>query len=169
MILILSEQNDVTTDIVCSWLNHYNCKFIRINEEEAHNPDVKIRINDGKFTVLYSSNSQDYDLSNVEICWYRRGFLYFHIEEWLPNVGDSTNESISKFLDNEGSTLKNFFYRFFGSMLSINHPDNYNCNKLIALYEATKVGFKIPNSLISRHSTDLRSFIGRSASSGARG
>lgn len=50
--MILSEQNDITTDIVCSWLNHYNCKFLRVNEEEAHNPDVKVRINNGQFTVL---------------------------------------------------------------------------------------------------------------------
>jgi len=35
MILILSEQIDNTTDIVCSWLNRYGCEFLRINEKDA--------------------------------------------------------------------------------------------------------------------------------------
>lgn len=33
--LILSEQTDVTTDIVCSWLNHYGCSYLRVNEKDA--------------------------------------------------------------------------------------------------------------------------------------
>ena len=52
MILILSEQTDATTDIVCSWLNHYGCNYLRINEEDAHNPNVEIRIKNGKFKVV---------------------------------------------------------------------------------------------------------------------
>ncbi len=35
MMLILSEQTDVTTDIVCSWLNHYGCSYLRVNETDA--------------------------------------------------------------------------------------------------------------------------------------
>ena len=33
--LILSEQTDATTDIVCSWLNHYGCSYLRVNEKDA--------------------------------------------------------------------------------------------------------------------------------------
>ena len=33
--LILSEQTDVTTVIVCSWLNHYGCSYLRVNETDA--------------------------------------------------------------------------------------------------------------------------------------
>ena len=35
MILILSEQIDNTTDIVCSWLNRYGCSYLRVNEKDA--------------------------------------------------------------------------------------------------------------------------------------
>lgn len=164
MMLILSEQTDATTDVVCSWLNHYGCDYLRVNEEDAHNPHVEIRIKDGKFTALYSDDSHVYDLSDVEICWYRRGFFKFHVEERLSDVSDSTNESITRFLGNEGKTLENFFYFLFGKKLSINHPANYNFNKLIALHEAADIGFKIPNTLLCRHSADLKKFVDENGS-----
>ena len=83
-ILILSEQTDITTDIVCAWLNHSNCKYLRINDEDAHNPDVETRIIDGQFKVLYLHEGLKYDLSDIEICWCRRGFLNFHFEKKYP-------------------------------------------------------------------------------------
>lgn len=164
MILILSEQTDATTDIVCSWLNHYGCNYLRINEEDAHNPNVEIRIKNGKFKVTYSNGSRIYDLSDIGICWYRRGFFTFHVEERLPDVNDFTNGSITRFLSNEGKTLENFFYNLFGKKLSINHPVNYNFNKIIALHEAADIGFKIPNTLICRHSVDLKKFVDENGS-----
>ena len=164
MILILSEQTDATTDIVCSWLNHYGCEFLRINDESAHNPNVEIQIKDGKFTVLYANDYRVYDLSDIEICWCRRGFLKFHIEKKLTDVNASTKESMARFLNNEGKTLENFFYYLFGKKLSINHPANYNFNKLIALHEAADSGFKIPNTLLCRHSVDLKKFVGENGS-----
>lgn len=164
MILILSEQIDNTTDIVCSWLNRYGCEFLRINDEDAHNPLMEIRIKDGKFTVSYSDGSRVHDLSDIEICWCRRGFFKFHIEERLPNVSVSTNESITRFLGNEGNTLEYFFYYLFGKKLSINHPANYNFNKLIALHEAADIGFKIPNTVLCRDSADLKKFVDENGS-----
>ena len=35
MIFILGEGKDITTDIVCHWLNYYQSPFIRINKEET--------------------------------------------------------------------------------------------------------------------------------------
>ena len=164
MILILSEQTDATTDIVCSWLNHYGCEFLRINDESAHNPHVEIRIKDGKFMVLYANDSHVYDFSDIEVCWCRRGFFNFHVEKKLTEVNASTKESMARFLNNEGQTLENFFYYLFGKKLSINHPANYNFNKLIALHEAADIGFKIPNTLLCRHSVDLKKFVGENGS-----
>lgn len=164
MILLLSERTDATTNIVCSWLNHYGCEFLRLNDEDAHNLHVEIRIQDGKFTVSYSDDFRVYDLYDIEICWYRRGFFNFHVEKRLPDVSDSTNESIIRFLDNEGKTLEDFLYHLFVRKHSINHPNNYNFNKLIALHEAADVGFKVPNTLICRHSTDLKKFVDETGS-----
>lgn len=164
MILILSEQTDVTTDLVCSWLNHFVCEYLRINEEDAHNPDVEIHIEDGEFAVFYSNGRHNYNLSNIEICWYRRGFLKFHIEKCLTDVNDSTNRSMARFLDNEGKTLENFLYHLSGKKHSINDPAKYNYNKLIALYEAANIGFKIPNTLLCRHPADLKKFVDENGS-----
>lgn len=164
MILILSEQTDTTTDIVCSWLKYYGCNYLRINEENAHNLGVEVRFEGGQLEVLYADSSNVYDLSDIEICWYRRGFLRFHVEKQLPHANDSTNESIVRFLNNEGRTLENFLYHSLGKKVSINHPSNYNFNKLIALHEATDIGFKIPNTLLCRHSADLKKFVDENGS-----
>lgn len=41
-ILIISEQIDTSTNIVCSWLNYYDCPYLRLDDEQGKNIDIEI-------------------------------------------------------------------------------------------------------------------------------
>lgn len=56
MILILSEEKDITTDIVCNWLNYNQIKFIRLNDENTKNVSVVLHIGNGDSIISFKNN-----------------------------------------------------------------------------------------------------------------
>lgn len=158
-IVILGESSDKSTDLVCQWLHHWNVPFLRLNEENEVNPVVGIEYENEGINVFVYKDGVRYHLSESQKTWFRRGYFLFRYVDDIPALGEETNRSIKKHLANEGKTLERFLYYHLGKNIAINHPDNYNYNKLIALREAQNAGLKIPPTLLSVHPDAIREFL----------
>lgn len=160
-IMILGESSDKSTDLVCQWLHHWNVPFLRLNEENEVNPVVRMEFENSSANVHLHKKGCKYDLSKLQKTWFRRGYFLFRNIDDIPTLALETNESIKKHITNEGKTLERFMYYYLGQGVSINHPDNYNYNKLIALREAQKVGLLVPPTLLAVQAEELRQFVAK--------
>lgn len=159
--MILGESSDKSTDLVCQWLHHWNIPYIRLNEENEVNPIVGIEYEKEDIKVLVHKDGCQYDLSKLHKTWFRRGyFLFRHIDD-IPTLAAETNKSIREHLANDGKTLERFLYYYLSKGIAINHPDNYNYNKLIALREAQKVGLLVPPTMLAVQAEELRQFVAK--------
>lgn len=83
MILIISEQSDTSTDIVCDWLVHYKEKFIRVNLEECFLNSLNIQLSPN-FDIVFSTQYSTFKYSSLKSVWFRRGYFKF----FIPNFKD---------------------------------------------------------------------------------
>lgn len=157
--LIISEEIDRSSDIVCAWLNYFSVNFTRFNGEEFNNPKLIVNQSNDKLSVTISLGTKSVNLSEIESVWFRRGYLYTYSTFELPEHLSDTIEDIDKHLDNEGRTLRQFLFDILYEKRAINHPESYNCNKLTALHEAARVGLKIPDTVISNDGDSIRTFV----------
>lgn len=158
-ILIISEQIDTSTNIVCSWLNYYDCPYLRLDDEQGKNIDIEIIVQNCDFKTILHTNEGIHVLEETKIVWFRRGYLKFGMEQTLLFEDNSTNKSIVRFIDNEGETLEKYLYEVISSERRVNYPGEYNYNKLIALKVAYSLGFNIPDTILSRKSNSLKRFV----------
>ena len=90
-LVILSEETDRSSDIVCYWLQWGHTPYIRINSEKFVNPQIEIRGTFDDSSVILSKNGFEVNLSETETVWFRRPFpntlitsLHFGIH-YIPN------------------------------------------------------------------------------------
>jgi ATP-GRASP peptide maturase of grasp-with-spasm system len=141
MVLIFSQQNDISTDLVIEWLLKENVPFYRINQEYI---DVEIKISQEKTTCNIIHNSNKIDLDLVTSVWYRRGcirFKYFN--------SDELEHYHINHLKIEAKTIEEYVHFILEKKTCINDPYRPNMNKLIALENAKHVGLNIPKTLIA--------------------
>ena len=159
--MILGESSDKSTDLVCQWLCYWNVPFLRLNEENEVNPIVGIEYEKKDIKVFVHKAGCQYDLSKLHKTWFRRGYFLFRYIDDIPTLAAETNKSIREHLANDGKTLERFLYYYLSKGIVINHPDNYNYNKLIALREAQKVGLLVPPTLMAVHPEKMRQFVAK--------
>lgn len=158
-LVILTEQSDKSADMVCQWLYHWDYDFLRFNEDKSVNPVVKVSFENGENTTTLRVHGEEFLLTGIPKTWFRRGFVKCMSLGNVPNLQSKTNKSIERHLENEGKTLEEFLYFILGQSQGINHPNCYNYNKLIALFEAQKIGFHIPPTLLSVNAQYLKQFV----------
>jgi len=153
MIIIFSNQNDLSTAIVIQWLIKENHSFIRINEED--NVSIsKININDGDEGYQLKYKDVMINFSDITSVWYRRGSLSF-IEENIE-----FEESIQKdYVQKDFSIVREFVFRKLGEKRSINNYNSRSVNKLIALDIAKQCGLRIPDTLVTSDKNELQLFL----------
>lgn len=71
-ILIISEQIDTSTNIVCSWLNYYDCPYLRLDDEQGKNIDIEIIVQNCDFKTILHTNEGIHVLEETKIVWFRR-------------------------------------------------------------------------------------------------
>lgn len=159
MLCIISEEVDSTTDIVCNWLNYYQCPFIRINREKTTKYEVVVCLGEQKEEIIIKRGITEYNLSDIEKVWFRRGLFDFRQGHYDILLDNTAKQCIDAHLSDECNTLESFLYYILKQKNGINHPFVYNYNKLTALHEAQKAGLKIPQTLITGNGEIIRNFI----------
>lgn len=150
MILILSNNNDRSTNDTIDWLNldflrTDSCNFIRNLFFNFNTLDYEIQLFDGKW------------IKNIATYWYRRDDFVLGVNSDRI-VNENTQTRLN--LENEWDRLKDFLHIYCESKNSIGsyHKEIFQ-NKLTTLFLAQQMGLKIPPTLVTTQKDNLVAFI----------
>jgi ATP-GRASP peptide maturase of grasp-with-spasm system len=155
MLLILSENNDYSTNEVIDWLNYFKIKYLRVNENSVlYFNYFGYRKNKISWEVIVYEDSCQ---SVCKICsddissfWYRRGYLNmpnaFSFE--CHNSKDTFLQALSEYLNyNQNDLIELIYKSFVGKKFIGKHQDNF-ISKILQLETARKVGLRTPETEI---------------------
>ncbi|MBV8326249.1 grasp-with-spasm system ATP-grasp peptide maturase [Chryseobacterium sp.] len=142
MILILSQNNEITTTEVIKYLIQMNKKFIRVHEDEL----FEIKIRDKK--IFLEGTHNVFFLDDIKSVWYRRGGLKFKRLKY-------TNRSIHLNMSETQHWLEDYVKKTLESKKNINKESNSDVNKLIILNKAKDIGFDVPEYFLSENTDDV--------------
>ena len=153
MILILSNKWDVSVDFVIKQLRSSGADYLRLNTEDLPRTFTTINIPELKF--LLNKQNKTYDLAkSVNVIWNRRpGFPF-------EDISESENSGIERFINNQWYTWLECL-QLIPDVTWINHPNSntYMECKPRQLIIAKKMGFNIPQTIISNDFVEINNFI----------
>jgi hypothetical protein len=139
MLLIISEDEDLTTSEVINWLQYQKTKFVRINSKTKVELESFALKDDKIFwslRIFKADSKSAFTLTSDEISayWYRRGYLNVEsgIEVWQPLDQDLLS-ALDSYVNNNNRDWIEIIYDSFRHIKHIGSiKDNY-LNKLHCL------------------------------------
>lgn len=146
MVLILSEENDFSTNDVIDWLIYYRIKFVRINS----NDQIKLNyLCSDVFEIC--CKKQIINSINIDSVWYRRGNFFFDLTTKRNNIFINYNHE-------ENKVIKSHIHNILSLKRSLNNFNFSDENKLDILSEAKKLGLNTSNYLVTQSKDVLQDF-----------
>ena len=142
MILILSTNQETTTNEVIKWLKALGKAFIRIHEDEI------FEIKTHQSRIFLQSQRNSFFIEDITSVWYRRGGLQFMRKEY-------DNPSINAYMNETQYWLEDYVIKTLERKKHINKQSNSHLNKLLALEQAKKVGLKVPSYYLAENTDQL--------------
>ncbi|KMQ68004.1 alpha-L-glutamate ligase [Chryseobacterium sp. FH2] len=142
MILIISENNERTTNEIIRWLVSLNKKFIRVHEDEIFEIKVKEK------RIYIESHRNCFFIDEIKSVWFRRGglrFLRIRYEELAINLH----------MNEYQHWLEDYVRNYLERKKHINKESNYHLNKLIVLDIAKEIGFDIPDYFLAENTNEV--------------
>jgi len=152
MILILSNKWDLTVDFVVAELRARGCDFIRINTEDLASGQATICL--PNLRILASKHGEVHDLTHtVNVIWNRRPGKPF---DDIPRSARPSPATQSFVNDQWFSWLEAL--QLIPNVTWINHPQANDAmeNKARQLWIASKIGFQIPETVITNDPEEAR-------------
>ena len=157
MILILCQENDVTSLKVIEWLKYYKIPFLNIEDNKSIDIIDEISINKNEIRIKFTYHNKQYTLDSFSVVWNRRGSFLFSRQKThsiQENLGIKDN-SFYNHITREAETLKEFVAYCLTKKFYIDDSRYYSINKLIVLDIAKQIGLKIPDTIITNDYTNL--------------
>jgi len=156
MVLIITNNGDLSSSHLIKWLIHSKIQFLRINDEDKSSFSIKHFNIENKLDFIFEFKNKEYKLSQFNSIFFRRGNLLnqYEISEYSKDYFKEVNKYVSKKIVN----INTFFHTI---LLKKHNTGGYlksNLNKLVVLNEALQVGFKIPKSIITTYSKQIKKF-----------
>lgn len=129
MILIISQNQEITTTEVIKWLLKMGKPFIRVHEDEVFKIKEK--------RIYLESQRNCFFIDDIASVWYRRGGLVFEHLHYK-------NESINLNMNEYQHWLEDYVRKTLESKKHINKESNSDVNKLLVLEQAHKFGLDVP-------------------------
>ncbi|MEI7597424.1 MAG: grasp-with-spasm system ATP-grasp peptide maturase [Bacteroidota bacterium] len=143
MILILSNENDLSTCEVLEWITYFGCKYIRLNETD-NVYFKKLKIENKQTSILVENQDNDINLSDFSSYWYRRGSFNLSNFKWeLPIQNDLINH-----LYKERFFLLDYIYSTLDSIHGLGCFNTSTSSKLKSLHCASICELIIPQTNI---------------------
>ncbi len=143
MILIITHKTDFTADFVVNKLNQRGIAYRRLNCEDLLLLEFNIKFDaDFRYSIL--------DENHYESVWFRR--------TKLPEIKGLSNEETIYVSGEIDSFLKNVFSTLPAKWLSSPASVYEAENKLLQLKTAQRLGFIIPNTLVTNSKVELKKF-----------
>lgn len=157
MILIISNKWDVSVDFVVRELQNAAYPYLRINSEDLATEQATITLSE--FHIFLSKHSKTYDLTkDIRVIWYRRPGKPF--DEIPKNKRPS--RATQRFVNDQWYSWLEAI-QLLPMVTWINDPRVNDAmeNKIRQLTLATKVGFRIPETIVSNDSDDVRQMMNK--------
>ncbi|PWW19536.1 MULTISPECIES: grasp-with-spasm system ATP-grasp peptide maturase [unclassified Chryseobacterium] len=142
MILILSANQETTTNEVIKWLKALGKPFIRIHEDEI------FEITAHQNRIFLQSQRNSFYIEDISSVWYRRGGLQFRRKEYK-------NPSINAHMNETQYWLEDYVIKMLEMKKHINKQSNSHLNKLLVLEKAKKVDLKVPSYYLAENTEQL--------------
>ncbi len=156
MILIITDEGEITTNDVIDWLKYYNTPFRRFSD--LHELIIKsFTLIEGQINFTFEINGEIFDFKNIKSIWYRRSRLKLKTINYSSNIDLSFDRSLNRQLKEENLHIHELIWDLFKSK-SINTEYDNNINKLKVLNACSKLNIKYPKSLITTSRTELLKF-----------
>lgn len=164
MILILTDDDESSTNDVIDWLFYYNIPFRRINENSVVFIEQLV-LEDKTNFILNVINPVDMGtVECINLCdltgfWYRRGEIKPSWEE--VNHGDFSKKELKNlnyYLKREYFSIVKALYMLLGEKKNIGSIFENETNKTYNLHLAKMVGLDIPETLITGKKEALQQF-----------
>lgn len=157
MILVISKEEDISTDYFMEWCAFMRIEVVRINEYESANLTKSIFLSNGNLEIDFEIKGRKISLSEIKSVWFRRGSLRHYSElQHDKDFAKRDLKSVQVFLENESTTLNDFIAFSLKTKKCLNDQNHYNANKLITLYTAAQIGLNIPQTYISQNGVSLQ-------------
>ena len=154
MIIIFTNENDLSTLEVAKRLKHQNVEFYIINPQEKIYKFSYLN-NDGIY--FYNTiTKKEINLQNVSACWWRRTGLgienFFDVNTSFKQLVSTEHNLVEilkgkqSIINSEFIALKEYIFNYVYKKAKINlgHPELFGLNRLTTLDLAKKHGFKTP-------------------------
>ena len=150
MVIIFSEEKDLSTSLTMEWLAKLGISVTRFNVE-SQNLDPSLFISNEGSEIMDNSIPK----SDPSIVWYRRGY----ISNWQNYSYDKgllreTRAKIREHLRGEFKDYRSACYGLLGNF-NIDKPDKYSANKLEILSWASLLGMNVPKTLVTCSKKDV--------------
>lgn len=163
MILLFSQENDLSTNEVIDWLIHYKQDFVRINIDEKNSYQNQLLISNNITHCNITHNDKTINLKKVKSYWYRRGGNFTMPKSVnLPKFSKTKKlqKELSTDLWQEANTISEFIYNNLQKNTKhIGDRSTSSPNKLEMLQIAKESGLDIPNTVVTGAKKELIEFI----------
>nr|WP_299206803.1 grasp-with-spasm system ATP-grasp peptide maturase [uncultured Brumimicrobium sp.] len=159
MILIISEQEDYSTERVTKWLDHLHAKYFRLNKEDPIK-NLEITFSNNDFSINLYINEEWLLFKEIHSVWYRRGELNFDFDlTFTKNATDSFVKGVQyNLIHEELKTINDFMEHVLINKPSLGSMKWKNANKLLSLLYAQRAELEVPKSIISTEKKQLKTF-----------
>ncbi|MEZ3550438.1 MAG: grasp-with-spasm system ATP-grasp peptide maturase [Lachnospiraceae bacterium] len=147
MVLILTSSGDYSTDCVIDWLKYYQAKFIRLNSEDLIDERFKIFIGQSPGLSI-TVNDKMVPLHEIKAIWFRK-FYFTNTSAFIENfpVGRFRKEKMLAI--NQQKSILKFIVLSLKDKKWLPRPFDLPLNKSYVVYQALRIGMKIPQTIIT--------------------
>lgn len=158
MILILSNDGDLSCDLVQNWLKKYDYPFLRINAWDFLTQDVFISIVKGQ--VYINLNGTSIDTQSIRAIWFRKYGLFrsSNTYKYLSET-NKLSEAHLNHLSKEFHRAISILPIALRNRKWLTDPHSSDLNKLEVLIKASECGLHTPETYISNRREGLKNIL----------
>jgi ATP-GRASP peptide maturase of grasp-with-spasm system len=149
MILIISEKNDYSTNLVIEWLNYYKKDLFRLNTEDQ----VEILNLENDNFIISVNKSVIIEYKNITSVWFRRGNI--ELKKTIIRENSIIDKYLNFFLKKELFVLEEYLNFLLQKKRCLGNPNLLNLNKLEVLNKAKFFGLLIPEFFVTKSKEEL--------------
>jgi glutathione synthase/RimK-type ligase-like ATP-grasp enzyme len=154
MILILTNKLDVTADFVVRELRNRKAQYFRLNTEDLVSEQCNISY--FPLSIKVTKNGREFDLAKeTKVVWNRRpGKPFDNLSTQMK-----PSKATVKFINNQWYSWLEVL-QLIQNVVWFNHPHSNDKmeSKILQLFLAQKIGFSIPDTLISNDIREIEKF-----------
>jgi ATP-GRASP peptide maturase of grasp-with-spasm system len=161
MILIHSEEFDMSTCEVMDWIRHLGYAPVRLNGEDflAAGNEITLELDNSLHELRALHNGRAIDFPSVQSFWFRRGAIPAKLSPVAAFTKKSLYEGINKHYHEEVDEARRNMYHSLGSLPRVlGTPVRKGFSKFSNLLLARECGIDIPATLISCNKSEIERF-----------